>query len=159
MRLCCKCEIGPAMRQERSSYCLPCHAEAMRDWRKAHPYKTRNVVERFKSTVRAIANVYQRRGKIEKCPCYFCGDAQAEKHHPDYSQPLLVVWLCRKCHLQVHEMAMPGVGTDVEQLAIQWDEKKNGNVKHLRRLQKQQMERRLMATRVREAERRNKRAG
>ncbi|MET4187657.1 hypothetical protein ABIB86_000394 [Bradyrhizobium sp. JR1.7] len=23
-------------------------------------------------------------------------------HHPDYSQPRLVVWLCRSCHLDLH---------------------------------------------------------
>lgn len=159
MRLCCKCSVGPAMRQERPSYCLPCHAENMRDWRKAHPYQTRSVTERFKSTVRAIANVYQRRGKIIKCPCYFCGDQVAEKHHPDYSQPLLVVWLCRPCHLQVHQFEIPGVDVDVEQLAIQWDEKKSPNVKHIKRLHKQQMERRLTAAKLRQAERQNKRTG
>jgi hypothetical protein len=31
--------------------------------------------------------------------CEGCGLPQRlEKHHPDYSRPLLVVWLCKPCH-------------------------------------------------------------
>lgn len=31
--------------------------------------------------------------------CEGCGlDKKLEKHHPDYSKPLLVVWLCKPCH-------------------------------------------------------------
>jgi len=39
-----------------------------------------------------------RAGKIERGPCADCGDMFAEAHHPDYSKPLDVVWLCRICH-------------------------------------------------------------
>ena len=41
-------------------------------------------------------------GKLVKTPCHICGDVQVEGHHPDYSRPLDVVWLCRKHHNEVH---------------------------------------------------------
>jgi hypothetical protein len=43
-----------------------------------------------------------RRGKIQKLTCAVCGSRQSEAHHTDYSQPLLVVWLCRKHHMAEH---------------------------------------------------------
>jgi hypothetical protein len=51
---------------------------------------------------RSYANVYQRRGVIKPQPCRQCGNPKAQKHHPDYSKPLEVVWLCRECHLALH---------------------------------------------------------
>ena len=39
--------------------------------------------------------------KPEKCSCCF-KQLKIEAHHPDYSEPLLVVWLCRSCHKQHH---------------------------------------------------------
>ncbi|WP_201319072.1 hypothetical protein [Paenibacillus sp. EPM92] len=39
--------------------------------------------------------------KPEKCEqCKTIGNV--EGHHPDYSKPLEVVWLCRPCHRKVH---------------------------------------------------------
>lgn len=44
-----------------------------------------------------------RSGKLERLPCWICG-AKAEAHHPDYSAPLDVVWLCPLHHKQTHAM-------------------------------------------------------
>ena len=43
-----------------------------------------------------------RQGEIIKEPCLACGKKQAEAHHPDYNQPLIVVWLCSDCHRELH---------------------------------------------------------
>jgi hypothetical protein len=45
-----------------------------------------------------------RHGKLKKQPCWVCGE-KAEAHHPDYSRPLDVVWLCNPHHREVHAMA------------------------------------------------------
>jgi len=42
-------------------------------------------------------------GKVIPEPCFICG-AKAEAHHPDYSQPLDVVWLCPLHHKQAHAL-------------------------------------------------------
>lgn len=41
-------------------------------------------------------------GILERQPCEVCGVAQTQVHHPDYSKPLLVRWLCRTHHMQEH---------------------------------------------------------
>lgn len=73
----------------------------MRGWRPDHPLIGE---ARHKSNVRSYANVYQHRGHLVPQPCAECG-AKAEKHHPDYGHPLLVVWLCRGHHLARHREA------------------------------------------------------
>jgi hypothetical protein len=44
-----------------------------------------------------------RDGKVEKLPCLICGN-EAEGHHPDYSKPLDVIWLCNKHHREAHNL-------------------------------------------------------
>lgn len=65
-------------------------------WDKANPHK-----KKAATTV----NNRKKRGKIDALPCWTCGDPKAEAHHPDYSMPLDVVWLCRKHHTELHKMA------------------------------------------------------
>lgn len=43
-----------------------------------------------------------RDGRIQRQPCNVCGKVKTEGHHPDYSKPLDVIWLCRKHHLELH---------------------------------------------------------
>lgn len=33
--------------------------------------------------------------------CQMCGlPKKLERHHPDYDLPLLIVWLCKPCHVK-----------------------------------------------------------
>lgn len=43
-----------------------------------------------------------REGKIKPLPCKVCGDTKVDGHHPDYSKPLSVIWLCRLHHKRLH---------------------------------------------------------
>ena len=43
------------------------------------------------------------KGLVHRHPCWVCGD-KAEAHHPDYSRPLDVVWLCPAHHKQTHAL-------------------------------------------------------
>lgn len=37
--------------------------------------------------------------------CSNCHNScKPEEHHPDYSKPLHVIWLCKKCHIHLHAM-------------------------------------------------------
>lgn len=70
----------------------------MKKWRKAHPLTE---AQKIKDRARAYANVYLRRGKILRESCRVCG-AHAQMHHPDYSKPLYIIWLCRPHHPAIH---------------------------------------------------------
>jgi hypothetical protein len=40
---------------------------------------------------------------IKPLNCTDCGCSETlDAHHPDYSKPLEVVWLCRRCHKRRH---------------------------------------------------------
>lgn len=42
-------------------------------------------------------------GKLIRQPCAECGAPQVHAHHPDYGNPLLIVWLCPACHRSLHK--------------------------------------------------------
>lgn len=76
------------------------HAAYMRNWRKTHPLTAE---QKFKDACRSYAGVYKRRGKfLIQLPCELCSAEDTQMHHPNYAQPLNVIWLCRPCHLAIH---------------------------------------------------------
>lgn len=54
--------------------------------------------------VKAHKEIYRalRAGEIVEKSCEKCGAQKAEAHHPDYTKPLDVEWLCRRHHAAVH---------------------------------------------------------
>ena len=63
-------------------------------YKKASPL-VREARWRFREAVKS--------GKIEKGLCVLCGSSKVEGHHPDYNEPLGIVWLCRKHHTGLHK--------------------------------------------------------
>lgn len=61
-----------------------------------------NNSNRHKLRAHAALRVALRRGEIKRGRCAVCGSFRVDGHHPDYSKPLEVVWLCRKHHQQLH---------------------------------------------------------
>jgi len=97
MKKCGKCGNWHSRKAGKrfAAYCCACHAAYMRAHRPKH--SELRPLARLKASARAYAKVYQRRGKLIPQPCA-CGSTDVEKHHPDYTKPLLVEWVCKACH-------------------------------------------------------------
>ena len=67
---------------------------SVQSWRKTFPERR---------AAHVAVDLAIKRGDIAPWPCMICG-GEAEAHHPDYSMPLDVVWLCHAHHRQTHEM-------------------------------------------------------
>lgn len=105
--VCSKCNgpLGEYLGKQR--YCRNCHNK----WRREHPtpykpqaglYARLSSKTKQQGIARSYANVYLKRGKLKKQPCAVCGSEKSQMHHEDYTKPLLVRWLCRKHHLELH---------------------------------------------------------
>ena len=96
---------------EKTRAMLP-HRVAARD---AY-YKTEAGIESRKKTLARYAEKYPEKesahrrtyaailsGELIRESCQICGNKKVEAHHPDYSRPLDVIWLCSKCHHKWHK--------------------------------------------------------
>jgi hypothetical protein len=77
-------------------------------WRKSHPdlvsEHNRRQRERRPDAYlarRAVAHAI-RSGALERRPCSVCGKSKAHAHHPNYAEPLVVIWLCVRHHKEEH---------------------------------------------------------
>lgn len=112
----------------RQGYCRPCRSEYERkryekclgdgknwakDWRRKNKdrdnflrHKRRQAGEgRTKHRAVAYSCVAEKRGIIVRpLLCDGCGlEKKLYRHHEDYSKPLEITWLCKKCHLALHK--------------------------------------------------------
>ena len=80
----------------------------LKEWKKANPgYMTKYMKDWYaknkdRMSVKQKVKYALKTGKLVKTPCHVCGELEVEGHHPDYSRPLDVVWLCKAHHREVH---------------------------------------------------------
>lgn len=86
----------------RASDCIRSKSPERRAWIKESfkRYEDRNP---GKHAARVAVKNAVRDGRLKKLPCMVCGD-KSEAHHPDYSRPLDVVWLCAMHHRETHAL-------------------------------------------------------
>lgn len=77
--------------------CNTCDAAYRRAYRKSHPDHPKTGDAAVRARCRSYANVYLRRGKIVRQPCFDCGSEAAKMRHHDYTKPLDITWLCDAC--------------------------------------------------------------
>ena len=86
--------------------------ERARTWRKKNRERSIEInrLSRERQPEKQIARMelikfirrQSRRGiKVRPDKCN-CGNLRPEAHHPDYSKPLEVMWLCKRCHTDLH---------------------------------------------------------
>lgn len=70
-------------------------------WMESIPH-TLPATEKQKSDARKVVGSAISRGSVQKQSCFCCGSKAVEAHHPDYSKPYYVFWLCRLHHKHIH---------------------------------------------------------
>jgi hypothetical protein len=79
-------------------------------WRESHPEERAEYGKAYrdkfpqKEAARRLLRKAVSNGTIIQAPsCVRCSEVgPTDGHHPDYSKPLEVTWLCRKCHKKEH---------------------------------------------------------
>ena len=99
----------------RTSFCKDCRNVYKKQYRstgngkitgKSYQNK-RSLFSPEKDKAKAIISKMLSKGIITKpSRCEICGsESSIQGHHPDYSKPYEVYWLCKDCHAFVHSQA------------------------------------------------------
>jgi hypothetical protein len=94
------------------------HVEYTKQWKLDNPEKTAEYKRKYRHKTRqqerAQHSLYKalKSGKLRRPDtCELCGEIEkTEGHHPDYNNRLSVMWLCRACHVYIHEERMVANG-------------------------------------------------
>lgn len=68
----------------------------------ARKTRQREAEDPRKPRARAAVAKAVKNGDLIRKPCHNCDNPKSEAHHPDYNDPLRVVWLCHPCHMKEH---------------------------------------------------------
>lgn len=69
----------------------------------------------FDKRAHAAVKKATKKGDLVREPCAACGNPEGRAHHHDYLAPLLVTWLCRRCHAGVHAIITKEVNARVRE--------------------------------------------
>lgn len=87
--------------------------EAWRKWYKENPRDWREKdYEKLKANQKVRKSLMS--GRRKKEPCYICNNCKVEGHHPDYSRPHHIIWLCKIHHSWVHNNRLSILDKDLE---------------------------------------------
>lgn len=97
---------------EKTRAKLPHRIAARKAYQKTEAYKKSHFIANKKylnehpnrDLARNMVSNAIRDKKLFKLPCLICGEEKVEGHHPDYSRPLDVIWLCNKHHREAHAL-------------------------------------------------------
>jgi len=103
-------EYSKQYRKDRSKH----YAKLRKRWLLKNPDKLNNIkhyranfMVKWRKENADLVKIYNLSSKIKipkYCKCELCHKRLAkEKHHPDYSRPLNVIFVCIKCHKEVHK--------------------------------------------------------
>lgn len=92
----CNCDLHEFSESKvHKGKCRHCYAQYCRDHHKKKFRKDR-------VSARNAARYLLKKGIIVKQNCTLCGSPHSEIHHPDYSKPTDITWLCVPCHKEFH---------------------------------------------------------
>lgn len=93
----------------------PKYTEYKKKWKKDAGWRyEKEYIKKHPEKVRARSLAYRARraGKLKRESCEKCsvkprivnGTCNVQGHHPDYKKPLIIQWLCFKCHKEIHRV-------------------------------------------------------
>jgi len=99
-RVCEGCQGGFVTARKSQLFCSGCGKES--SYFALKRYRAKNLEKCRKwNRVNRMAQRHKGHSFVQCCSVEGC-EVEGERHHPDYSKPLEIVWLCRKHHRAVH---------------------------------------------------------
>lgn len=87
--------------------CIDCKIAGTGGGRQKRCFRCRRIFqsspkERFRNAGRNWVKAAVAAGLLVRQPCEVCGEQKSHGHHPDYTKPLEVIWLCPMHHRVLH---------------------------------------------------------
>lgn len=115
----CKTKKGPLIRYAKTGpyqyfQCRKCNTKRARVYRETPEGRLKVNMAVYKSTIKhldkqkariLLNSQVKRRLVIRPNTCNVCQKKKkTEAHHTDYTKPLMVTWVCRQCHFDLHKI-------------------------------------------------------
>ena len=96
----------------RRADCKNCNNLHHQQWRSNHKQRINQLKDTYRannpekiSAQKLLSRAIERGDIVRPLFCGMCGEScKPDGHHADYTKPLDITWLCRKCHRLVHKI-------------------------------------------------------